>query len=154
MGNFEIGSRIKQYRKAKGITQAQLGEMVGRTESSITKYEAGSVDIPLTVIDKIAESLEVPTDLLLYGSGYAHSQGKYKPFLEYLKVINYFVRDDEFECTIMPDKESGKVYRLSLQELEQIEDFINSAIKKAISTFSVNVTDYQDMFSNFEEREV
>lgn len=154
MGNFEIGSRIKQYRKAKGITQAQLGEMISRTESSITKYEAGSVDIPLTIIDKIAESLEVPTDLLLYGSGYTHSQGKSKPFLEYLRIINDFVRDDEFECTIMPDKESGKVYRLSLQELEQIEDFINAVIKKSISTFSVNVTDYQGMFSDFEEREV
>ena len=37
------GERIKKLRKEKGLTQQQLGEMLGVQKSAIAKYENGRV---------------------------------------------------------------------------------------------------------------
>jgi len=61
--NYEwIGNVIKILRKESKLTQKQLGERIGKTESSIQKYEKGLVEIPNSVIEKIAEVLEVNFD--------------------------------------------------------------------------------------------
>ena len=39
----EIGKQIKKYRTAKGLTQEQLGELVGVTTQAVSKWERGSV---------------------------------------------------------------------------------------------------------------
>ena len=57
--NTFIGKKIRQIRKGKKITQKQLADSLGVHESSITKYEKGTTDIPLSKIKKIAEALEV-----------------------------------------------------------------------------------------------
>lgn len=56
--NKTIGNNIKIYRQKKGITQKQLAALIGKTESSIQKYEAGKVEIPRNVLFKIAEQLD------------------------------------------------------------------------------------------------
>jgi len=53
-----IGNNIKSYRQKKGITQKQLALLIGKTESSIQKYEAGKVEIPRNVLFKIAKQLD------------------------------------------------------------------------------------------------
>lgn len=40
-------NRIREFREAKGLTQAQLGEMVGVNQCTIDKYESGLVTPPL-----------------------------------------------------------------------------------------------------------
>ena len=52
-----IGTSIKTHRKAEKLTQQQLAQKIGRTESSIRKYEGGLTQIPLDVIEAIAEAL-------------------------------------------------------------------------------------------------
>lgn len=54
-----IGNQIKKYRKEKGITQKQLGELLGKTESSIQKYEAGKTDISINVLFDLSAVLDV-----------------------------------------------------------------------------------------------
>lgn len=39
----EFKDRLKELRKEKGITQQQLADLMGKTESLIRKYENGSV---------------------------------------------------------------------------------------------------------------
>ena len=56
--NKTIGNNIKSYRQKKGITQKQLASLIGKTESSIQKYEAGKVEIPRNVLFKIAKQLD------------------------------------------------------------------------------------------------
>lgn len=58
MNYVEVGANIKKYRKGK-MTQAQLGEKIGKTESSIRKYEKGLVEIPWNVLEQIAKILNV-----------------------------------------------------------------------------------------------
>lgn len=57
--NKYIGFKIKELRTQKKITQKQLGELIGKTESSIQKYECGSVEVPLSVLEKIANVLDI-----------------------------------------------------------------------------------------------
>ena len=58
LSDQEIGKKIKQYRKGK-MTQQELAEKIGKTESSIRKYEKGLVTIPLDVLEQIASSLGI-----------------------------------------------------------------------------------------------
>jgi len=53
-----LGSRIKERRKLLGLTQEQLAELLGKDASIITKYEAGTVDLPISVVNKLAEILQ------------------------------------------------------------------------------------------------
>lgn len=60
-----VGMNIKQARKKKKMKQKELANLIGYTESSISKYEQGLVDIPNTVIGLIARALDVsPVELL------------------------------------------------------------------------------------------
>lgn len=60
MDNKIVGSKIKQLRKDAKMTQPMLADKIGRTESSIRKYEKGVVEIPLNVLTEIAHVFKVP----------------------------------------------------------------------------------------------
>lgn len=68
LSNAKIGEAIKKARESKKLTQKELGEIIDKTESSIRKYENGSVEIPLSVFEALSKALDVPT-LELISSG-------------------------------------------------------------------------------------
>ena len=58
-------NRIKEIRKEKGLTQAQLAEKLGVFQSVIQKVESGTVDLDLTWMKKLSKALDVsPLELL------------------------------------------------------------------------------------------
>ena len=60
-----IGERIKQARKAKGLTQKQLGDLSNTSEGTVRQYEIGKRQPRLEQLQAIAAALGVPTvDLL------------------------------------------------------------------------------------------
>lgn len=63
---MEIGQKIKEARLAKGLTQQELGDIVGVQKSAIAKYEKGRVvNIKRSTLQKIASALEIrPSELL------------------------------------------------------------------------------------------
>lgn len=56
---MDIAGNIKVLRKKRGFSQAELGELVGKTESSIQKYELGVAEPPISVLSVIADKLDV-----------------------------------------------------------------------------------------------
>lgn len=62
----EIGLKIKQRRKALNLTQLQLAEKIGLTESSISRYESGKIaTMPTSTVNKICSVLHIePSELL------------------------------------------------------------------------------------------
>lgn len=55
---MEIGTKIKTARLAKGLTQEELGKMVGVQKSAIAKYENGRVvNIKRGTLQKLAIAL-------------------------------------------------------------------------------------------------
>lgn len=63
---MEIGRKIKEARIAKGLTQQELGDIVGVQKSAIAKYENGRVvNIKRTTLQKIAQALSIrPSELI------------------------------------------------------------------------------------------
>lgn len=59
-----IGYRIKEARERLGLTQAELGTLVGVTGSAITNYEKETSHPKETVIYKLLEYLEVDANYL------------------------------------------------------------------------------------------
>ena len=58
-----IGEQIKKFRLKKGLTQEELGRLVGVTTQAVSKWERGGVP-DAEIVPNIAEALEVTTDTL------------------------------------------------------------------------------------------
>lgn len=67
---MEIGQKIKKARLAKGLTQQELGDMVGVQKSAIAKYENGRVvNIKRSTLQKITSALNMrPSELIFDNS--------------------------------------------------------------------------------------
>jgi|GEM_PF-4321052 len=71
-----IGSLIRQHRKSKGITMAELGSMVGVSEQAIAHYELGRRFPSFEMVEKISNALCVSLEVFL--DDYAFYSGKSK----------------------------------------------------------------------------
>lgn len=54
-----FGKRMAELRKARGLTQAELGEQIGVNQTAIGSYEIGRRRIPLSQVAPLAEALGV-----------------------------------------------------------------------------------------------
>lgn len=68
MDYYEIGKRIRKFRKAYGLSQEQLAEKVGISPTHMSHIETGNTKLSLPVFIAIAEALDVQTDELLHDS--------------------------------------------------------------------------------------
>lgn len=60
-----IGLRIKQIREEKGLTQEDLGKLLGMHKSTVQRYEAAKIEkIKLPVIEAMAQILNVNPEWL------------------------------------------------------------------------------------------
>ena len=60
-----LGERIKDARKAAGLTQQKTADALNMTIGAYQKYEAGSVEPPLHSLISLSIVFNVPTDWLL-----------------------------------------------------------------------------------------
>lgn len=68
MNYYEIGQRIRHYRKAKGLSQEELACASDISVTHMSHIETGNTKLSLPVLVKIAKTLNVQTDALLYDS--------------------------------------------------------------------------------------
>lgn len=63
---MEIGQKIKKARLERGLTQQELGNIIGVQKSAIAKYESGRViNIKRSTLQKIAKALNIrPSELV------------------------------------------------------------------------------------------
>lgn len=63
---MNTGEKIKAARLSKGMTQAELGELLGVQKSAIAKYESGRVvNIKRSTLKKISDILGIrPSELI------------------------------------------------------------------------------------------
>lgn len=63
---MDIGTKIRNAREAKGLTQSELGKRCGTTKQTIFKYESNLVtNIPMNRLLKIADALEISPAYLM-----------------------------------------------------------------------------------------
>ena len=64
----KVGEQIAALRKAKGITQNELGERIGVSFQAVSKWERGETLPDITLLPDLAKILETTTDYILLGS--------------------------------------------------------------------------------------
>ena len=72
-----LGTRIRRYRLERGLTQTQLGKIVGVSQRVIAYYEVKGVSPPPELLLKIADALKVSIEELYgrnKGSGHTKPQ--------------------------------------------------------------------------------
>ena len=63
---LQFGERVKQYRKAMGMTQQELADRLGVSNKSVSRWESGAYpDVP--TLGPLARALDVTVDELLGG---------------------------------------------------------------------------------------
>lgn len=62
---MSFGDRLKEARRARGLTQEQLAIGIGVAKSTLTGYEKGTREPDVFKIKRIIEILEIDSDYLL-----------------------------------------------------------------------------------------
>jgi transcriptional regulator with XRE-family HTH domain len=60
-----LGERVRELRKERGWSQAELGEKVGTDSQHISRYENGRITPSVDALVRLAGALEVSTDYLV-----------------------------------------------------------------------------------------
>lgn len=59
------GERLEEIRKDKGLTQKQLGELIGVKKNAISNYERNHQEPPVRRLKEIAKVLDISSDYLI-----------------------------------------------------------------------------------------
>lgn len=63
---FEIGQRIRKFRKARGLSQEQLAEKIDISTTHMSHIETANTKLSLSVFVDIVEALSIRADDLLF----------------------------------------------------------------------------------------
>ena len=66
-----IGGLIRDARKHRGLTQTQLADVLGTSQSAVHRIEAGNQNLSLEMVNRIAEALDSPL-ISVGGTGPLH----------------------------------------------------------------------------------
>jgi transcriptional regulator with XRE-family HTH domain len=66
--DFSVGSRIRKFRKGRGMSQGELGEKLGVTFQQVQKYENGKNRVSASRLQMISTALDVPVEQLFTDS--------------------------------------------------------------------------------------
>lgn len=62
---YEIGDRIRRFRKAKGLNQSDFAEKLGLSESTLSRLENGAVAMNILNFIRISHVLGVSMEELI-----------------------------------------------------------------------------------------
>jgi transcriptional regulator with XRE-family HTH domain len=61
----QLGAKVAERRKAEGITQVQMAELLGVSQQTINSYEVGRRRIPVSSLPVLARTLGVSMEELI-----------------------------------------------------------------------------------------
>ena len=112
------GERIKQLRKALGLSAEELGTLIGKTRATIYRYENGEIeDMPITILEPLAKALNT-TPAFLMGwdePTYYYSLGKteaYNSNNEYHSQENNNTLADTTKLELLDDSDEIKIINM------------------------------------------
>src|SRR5690625_2674009 len=106
-----VGSRIRDIRKNRGMTQKELGEKVGVKHNTISSYEKGTNEPEQDILFKLAEVLNVSiNDFFPYNELNLKVDSQYKYFPTHISagLPNDIEGITESEVISIPDTIMGK----------------------------------------------
>lgn len=113
---MDVGHKIKELRIMKSLTQKELGQRMGISQQQISQYENGKLNPKIETLQKIADALEVPRNLL-----FENLDSTEKSELVKLDLIN-LIKTLNLEITDITDKK--KVEASVLQAVQKKNHYI------------------------------
>lgn len=145
MANF---LKIREARKNAGLTQDQLAKTLGINRATLSRYESGEIDPPISQIQKISQALNVSiNDLLglkpLWEKTFVDDDGhveqadvltEWVAFREYLKTLGYHAYGGTKSMSpntplFLYDKREDEIYFLEKEVFEALETHVNAFVK-------------------------
>lgn len=162
---MSIGQNIKRIRKEKGLTQKELGALLGISQAAIGQFENDHSNLQLETIKKIANALDVPLSCILpweeykqteeYEQNERHAQSTYAivKVLEELYKRAEIVSVDAynhgelqyFSNYISLGIEPNKIY-IDADDFNLICNQIRQVLKSSIELVSKNENDILDQW--------
>ncbi len=66
----QVGALVRSARQHRGLTQAQLGELLGTSQSAVHRIEQGAQNVSLDMLTRISEALDSP--IVTFGGQHTH----------------------------------------------------------------------------------
>lgn len=127
MNQIKIGNFIATRRKAHGMTQSQLAEILGITDKAVSKWETGKSMPDLSLFTPLCDLLGITLNELLLGEFISDDNLKEKSNQVLFDVITSWLGKDQWEYQL-----NSPYIVLKLQNLKKIYDTENT------STLAVN----------------
>jgi transcriptional regulator with XRE-family HTH domain len=109
----EVGARIRALRQARGMTQIDLAEALGITQSNLSAIERGARGLTVHQVVKLAQALRATTDEILAPSKAAPQNGRDvlqdRRFLRRLQKVGELPERDQQALLRTLDAFLGKV---------------------------------------------
>ena len=107
-----LGELIKTARINKKMTTSDVSIMIGVSQGYISKIELNQKQPSLSLLEKLAGTLEIPYDELLIASGYL-DKSKYLELIDENKrfrdALEFYANDE-----LYPDEDLGEIARQAL----------------------------------------
>ena len=111
---MEIGQKIKKARLERGLTQQELGDIVGVQKSAIAKYENGRVvNIKRSTLQKIAGALNIRPSELLFNESPKDTADLH------VKIITDFELMDTLKDYYLLSEENQRMVRELIRSLKK-----------------------------------
>lgn len=116
---INVETWIRDLRKAAGMTQEQLASKIGVTRATLSRYENGTIDPPMSQIERIVNALEEATPGItsiswsgesMYRIEWPHLTAKQKKILDEAIQENG-AESDFYEALFLPTEEHKKIAR-------------------------------------------
>jgi transcriptional regulator with XRE-family HTH domain len=135
LNNTLVGLNIKTARKMKKLTQQQLANGIGKTESTIRKYENGSIEVPNSVLEQIASVLNTDIATLIgIFSPYEDENLKRRGFERMLLDMDYLINYHDPEHPPFIKDPFGNIFALEWDDLKKFQEVSEAYIKYTIDS--------------------
>ena len=119
-----VGRQISDLRRAKGLTQAELGNRLGVTYQAVSKWERAETLPDTAILPELAEVLETTVDNLLRGG---------QRTVAYTKKLTVEDLKRAIRCLDDMGRLMGRDNPIYLAAVEGINTRMNSEIRDAFS---------------------
>ena len=134
--NIQFGKMVERYMRLNKLTMKELGEKVGRGESTVSMWISNKSTPPMGIVQKLADLFGVTTDTMIYGDDY----------LEEIPIVF----DDYFPLHYSTNLSAGTLEELLDAEPDAVVHvpIKYQMMKKRLHAFKVNGTSMNNVIAD------
>ena len=126
---IQVGNRIKEIRKSKGLSQREVAKRLNMAFSTYSNYENNNREPNFETLKRIADVLDVSIAQLVNDEAVADEEmSLFHQFSEYLDLLDLSLEQDETDIEYdryqIVSKEQGTISVLTHWELQHIFESI------------------------------